>query len=306
MTHLTIMTTTESEHTMKLIDPLKRPERPGDESILAGLRDFHEATGQTSSTMYDAWARENGFYNSHTVMVRFDGWTTALEKAGIKHRGVYRSERRYTREDLWAAGLQAMRNGASSRSQIRAYLGDIEGAPSLSLLVQRLGSWSTIIQPTLAAIIKGISDQDPDWVAEVSRPRDWSEFQSKQVNRNWKQNLRKAMKALGPRLTTEEYNRWAEKNNALKSEAMKVRSGLSWADMLTQVGAMPGAVRRDYQDATGWHKHLADAMKALGEDISYGQYQEWARKHSRPSNTTLGRWAGKKWTEMVDEVKNAA
>ena len=153
--------------------------RVPNEVLVKAVADFHRETGKATRPAYTAWAKEHGIPDAQTVVKRLGSWNDALLAAGVTP--VYpkiERERRHSLADLWAALVEAfsVEGGPSLVPEVRQWLRDRPGAPSLELILARTNM--TFVEAraeSLRLVHEGKGSQDP-WVQEVLRPRDWSEF----------------------------------------------------------------------------------------------------------------------------------
>jgi hypothetical protein len=269
--------------------------RRSDEDLLGDIRRFHRETGLTSALEFSSWAKAHGLRSHQTVVHRFDSWNRALQLAGVSQERQVQRDRRHSDTDLWAAAYLAFRAGALSARDVETWLRDQPHLPSLALVRARLKIPFASLKRTALEIVAGNSQRDPEWVAEVTRDRDWAGFA---LERDPLDDIRDARLALGPRITMAAYREWASANGRPGTATLLRRSGRSWAELLALVGAeqTKSAAHLRIPDAEllAW---LAAFLRTEGSH-SQVRYQSWARQHGAPTWSTLtmrfGSWSAAK------------
>ncbi|MFC0674942.1 homing endonuclease associated repeat-containing protein [Brachybacterium hainanense] len=271
--------------------------RRSDEQILEDLRTFHRETGQRTASAFAAWAKQRGVPGNQTAAIRFGTWNEALHAAGLTtERGRPRSA--LGEDDLWAAVIAAVAapDGGTSSAKADAWLHRHDGAPSLTLIRQRLPYRWAEIAATALAVLRGEPIDlgegfDDAWRGRVTAPRTWSEA-SPEVEPA--QHLRDAMAELGENLTMARYRSWASARRRPTAQTLLRRTGLSWGELVREAGGITGGTKPAWTDA-----HCRDAVQDFRAARPGGgseAYAQWARENGRPSLATvikrLGSWSG--------------
>lgn len=271
-----------------------------DDRLIELIREFNAETGQTTSMAFEEWSVSRGGPTRQTPTNRFGSWANALEKAGIHGARTIHRRRRYSSEDLWAVVVEFFSKERESYSfqAFNQWLEESEGRPSSSLVRSHLQvSWARMAKVAIE-VMKGGQGHDPRWVAEVSRPRNWSHF----VDRvEPVQHVRDAIQELGTYITCVRYRDWARENNRPQVLTLMNHSGLSWSELVHQAGGVAGD-RNSERIPTEELFAAMDDYAATGKPMRYEGYNAWAGKNDRPrAGTISSRFGG--WREAVSEYR---
>lgn len=277
-----------------------------DEELIDLLRQFHRETGLTTAEGFERWSRARGGPTKQTPSNRFGKWSGALAAAGIDGSYAVERERAHRDEDLWAAIVEFFmesRDGYTYR-HFEEWLAEVPGRPSGALIRIRLNiSWLEMSRMGQRLAAGHVDDHDPEWVADVRQPRDWSILIREEID--YVDYLGRAMADLGPVVTIAAYTQWAKENNAPSGNVLINRTGLSWKELVRSVGGRPG--RR------GRYLNLSDdeliaplvTFSMSRAAVTYDEYEEWARQHDQPRPATLVKRFGD-WKETVDRARQLA
>lgn len=256
--------------------------RRSDEDLLADLRRFHDDTGETSGAAYGRWAKEVGVLGTQSVSIRFGSWNLAATRAGIKAAPRIERERRYSDDDLWAAGLEGIQAGMFTAREFEDWLLTVDGAPSLALIRHRLVvTWNDIRDEALR-ILNGRSDRDGAWVAEVRSPRDWLTFLEEEDPLD---HMRAARLALGKNITMVRYAAWAQAVKRPSAVTLCRRSGMRWGELVEAVGGVTVQKQLRIPDVEilAWLR----AFLGANPDGSYRNYEAWREVYGAPGASTI-------------------
>lgn len=267
--------------------PAKGSPRKPEHEIIEDLQAFNEETGSTVSAAYDKWSRTRpGAVGRQTVMHRFGGWNAALRAAGISDAADIQRERAFSEEDLWAALVSAVEDlkHETSTQAIENWLSTKDSAPSLALIRQRLGVGMAEAIATVFDILADDADLDPDWVADVLRPRDWD---AERPTTDPVEVLRLAVADVGADLTMASYREWAV-GKRVPAIPTLIRHGgrRTWRELVLEAGGVePRPKARRWTDA-----EILDGLRGyllLNPDGASTQYATWAKPLGMPSMATV-------------------
>ena len=267
--------------------PVKGSPRKPEHEIIEDLQAFNEETGSTVSAAYDKWSRTRpGAVGRQTVMHRFGGWNAALRAAGLSDAADIERESIFSDEDLWAALVSAVEDlgHRSTVDAIEKWLSDREAAPSIALIRQRLAIGMSAAISTAFAVLADDEDLDPDWVAEVLRPREWD---AERPALDPAEILREAIAAMGPDLTMARYREWAEESKAPATPTLIRHGGhRTWRDLVVEAGGNEPLQRPPRRTDA----EILDGLRGfliLNPAGSSAHYTTWARPLGMPSLATV-------------------
>lgn len=284
-----------SRHEPAFEQPREASRRTEDQ-IIADLRAFHAETGKTTCQAFSTWAREHDVPGHQTAAIRFGTWNEALKAAAIgEEHGAKRSA--FRDEDLWAAVLAAVgaSDGGTTFRTVSAWLAQRPAAPSGVLVRKRLcghegGSWTETVTTALA-VINSPETFDPDWVEDVTSPRDWDTPPEELTPI---EHVRAAIDALGPQITTARYGTWARAEGRPTLATLQRRADKTWSVLLAEAGGEPNPtkVKNRSRAQVGEFVSRFLAEHPSGSSADYGP---WARENVAPSRSTVidrfGTWA---------------
>lgn len=282
-----------------------------DDELTQLIRWWWEENDDHSSESFERWSIQRGGPTRQTPMLRFGGWNRALECAGLET--AYRSTRvrqTYSQDDIWASVIEFFSTPRTSYS-FHAFEEEGQenpGRPSAALVRQRLKcSWNEMVRIAQLILAGNTEEFDSEWVNRVCEPRDWKQFRSSPVKSEKAREevlhvLRRYMREHGEHIVSAEYAHWAQEHGEMSVMTMVRKSGLSWRELVQQVGATPGkrAGKRERSD-----RDVIDGVVAfLREDGPHTsmRYQAYAREHSLASLSTLDARYGK-WSKVRDTAR---
>lgn len=282
----------------------KASTRATKDDIVAALRRCHKETGSLTLSTYAQWARDNGCVGPQTAAQRFGSWAAAVNASGVRKARKIDRHRAHSEQDLWAALVEGLRHNPSATAEEWAnWASETPGMPSLTTLRMRLHlPWSQLRDEGML-ILAGRSDRDADWVQDVLRERDWEALREQKPDFDPIAHLRDAVSAVGPDLTMQTYNEWAEKNGRPTLSTLRNHSDLSWPDMLEAAGGH----RRRAKVAHLSDEQIAESIRDFyltGLTGNVVTYQQWAAENQRVSIQTLfrrvGPWSSaQEWSQRV-------
>lgn len=281
----------------------REASRRTEEEIIADLRAFHADTGKTTCQAFSTWARKHDVPGHQTAAIRFGTWNEALKAAAIgEEKGAKRSA--FRDEDLWAAVLAAVRapDGGTTFRAVSDWLAQRSAAPSGVLIRQRLcghegGSWTETVSTALA-VINTPETFDPNWLEQVTSPRDWD---APPVELSPIDHVRAAVDALGPRITTARYGHWARAEGRPTLATLQRRTDKTWSVLLAEAGGEPNPtkVKNRSRAQVGEFVSRFLAEHPSGSSADYGP---WARENAAPSRSTIIDRFGT-WAEAVERCR---
>ena len=270
-----------------------------DQDLLVLLARFHTETGSIRGDDFEAWSVPQGGPTKQAPYIRFGGWRAALSAAGIDAGPAARHERRYSDEDLWAALVEffAEPRERYSSTAYESWARATAGVPSFGQVRIALpGGWTQIKTPAINATANP-EGLDPEWVAEVTRRRDWPSFQRTTAlsAEAALQHLRDFLADTSTQSSTRlAYTKWSATNSRPISDTILAGVNLAWPEAVKAAGGTYSQPKRK-------PVYRGEAIAALNRFLAEHpggrlvDYVSWAAEHPAPCLTTLNRRFGG-WT----------
>ena len=253
-----------------------------DEDILEDVRRFFVETSSTTAAAYAEWARQEGVPGPQTAAHRFGSWNRATALAGIKSEAPIERARKHTDTDLWAAVYEATQAELDTARAFEDWLSETPGAPSFALIRSRLEcTWGEMHGEALR-LIAGQSDRDPEWIADVTKPRDWTKFLEED---DPLEHMRAARLALGRNMTMVRYAEWAKASGRPGVATILRRTGERWGDLVKSVGGR--TVRKELripdEELLAWLRVFLESNPTG----SFTAYEKWRERLGAPGTGTI-------------------
>lgn len=209
-----------------------------DQELIELLQAFHEETGSTVSQDFEDWSRPRGGPSRQTIMIRFEKWARALERAGISGGEEIPRSRIFTERDCWACVIEFLQvpEVDYTYAAFEKWVGQDENKPSVATVRNRLlVPWSEMVHTGLAILSgKATEELGNRWIADVKRTRDWKRLRTQREPGRVDSMalLSAAFQVQGFPLTIAKYNEWATSHGHPKAAKVMRSSGKTWNQLL--------------------------------------------------------------------------